>query len=160
MYNMDLNKELFRKLAPHNKLELLRQAKQSDFLNITFDTLERMVKEAGKRISENHVAKELYIDREFAHNDRNSRVESIYQGRKRGSLYMNIYLQGYDTDTNIQCEVTKFLSREEILGSFTEEYLHGGPCIIQAKYDAEDKARVIHAICLAYIHNKYAAKLS
>lgn len=156
---MDLNTELFRRISPDKKLEMIKKATQSELLSLSRPSVERMVKETGTRINPAHVAKELHIDSDMANNGRNSSINYIFQGRKRGSLYLNIYLQGYDTDTTEPCEYDNFANNEDLC-KFEETYLHGGYNIIHAKYYPEDKARVLKAICIAYIENKYKDKLN
>ena len=156
---MDLNIELFRRISPDKKLEMIKKATQSELLSLSRLSIERMVKEAGTRINPAHVAKELHIDSDMANNRHNSNINCIFQGRKRNSLYFNVYLQGYDIDTEESCEYDNFANSEDLC-KFKETYLYGGYNIIHAKYCPEDKARVLKAICIAYIENKYKDKLN
>ena len=156
---MDLNIELFRRISPDKKLKIVKKATQSELLSLSRPSVERMVKEAGTRINPAHIAKELRIYCDMANNGRNSSINCIFQGRKRGSLYFNIYLQGYDTDTTEPCEYDHFANNEDLC-KFEETYLYGGYNVIHAKYYPEDKARVLKAICIAYIENKYKDKLN
>lgn len=155
---MNLNMELFRRTAPDKKLEMVKKATQSELLSLSRLNVERMVKEAGTRINPAHVAKELHIDSDMANNGRNSSINCISQGRKRGSLYFDVYLQGYDTDTTEFCDYDHFVNSEDLC-KFEETYLHGGSNMIHAMYYPEDKAKVLKAICIAYIENKYKDKL-
>ena len=155
---MDLNIELFRRTSPDKKLEMVKEATQSELLSLSRFNVERMVKEAGTRVNPAHVAKKLHIDSDMANNGRNSSINCISQGRKRDSLYFDVYLQGYDTDTTKICDYDYFVNNENLC-EFEEIYLHGGSNIIHAMYYPKDKARVLKAICIAYIENKYKDKL-
>lgn len=155
---MDINIELFKRTAPEKKLAIVKGASIDELKALTTDSIKRMIREAGIRRQENHVAKILYIDREMAHNDRNSSIDCIYQGNTRDTWYLDVYIQGYDTDRVVCTTLDTFFEQREV-ASFIEEYLTSPKVTIHAYYEPEDKARVYKAICIAYIENKYADKL-
>lgn len=155
---MDINTELFRRTAPTMKLSLVKGATVAELNMLSPASIEKMIKEAGTKIKEGHTAKILYIDREMAHNDRNSNVRSVYQGNARGTYFLDVYVQGYDTDTIISVPLGTFY-KDRLVASFEEEYLTSPKTIIHAYYEPQDKARVFKAICLAYIETKYKDKL-
>ena len=155
---MDINIELFKRTAPEKKLAIIKEASIDELKALTTDSIKRMIREAGTRRREGHVAKELYIDREMAHNDRNSSITCIYQGDIRDTWYIDVYIQGYDTDRVVSTTLDNFFEYREV-ASFVEEYLTSPKITIHAYYEPEDKARVYKAICIAYIENKYADKL-
>lgn len=155
---MNINIELFKRTAPEKKLTIIKGASVEELNALTLDSIKRMIREAGTRRREGYVAKILYIDREMAHNDRNSSINCIYQGDTRDTWYLDVYIQGYDTDRVVSTKLDDFHEYREV-ASFIEEYLTSPKTTIHAYYEPQDKARVYKAICIAYIENKYADKL-
>lgn len=151
---MNINTELFKKTRPKNKLAIVKNATMEELLGLTVESIKRMVKEAGTGIT----TKELHIDSEMAHNDRNSHVCKVYMGSKRNTYYYSVYVQGYDTDRVVSVPIEEFQDNR-LVASFEEEYLTSPKTIVHAYYEPQDKARVYKAVCIAYIENKYRDKL-
>ena len=152
---------LFTRTAPKKKLAMINALTQNELLGISYDTVLRIIKEAGRGDS-NKVRskfKTLYI--QDAGNDWNSYVRSLYNGKK-DEISMTVYVQGDDTDTYVFPKLRDFLDNryeEQCLGKLHERVLNGYEYDVPANYDGKDRARVIKAILTAYVKNKYADKL-
>lgn len=157
----NINTELFRRTAPKNKLQMINSLTEGELLNITYPTVLRIIKEAGKgnSLKKRSKFKTLYI--KGATNDWNSKVESLYNG-KNDEVWLSVYIQGDDTDTNDSYRLKDFLDNryeEQCLGHIHEEFRNGYSHDKPANYDRSDRARVIRAILTSYVQNKYADKL-
>lgn len=155
---MDINKEIFKRYAPSNKLRIIDAASEADLLNIKLSTLERIIKEVGEgeRGKQRSHNKQLYVrDREG--NKWNSSVEMISIYSK--DIFIRFYVQYNSTDTSVADRLSNFLKRGEYLGtvSYTDRY--DNPQTSYFRYYPEDKARVIKAILKTYVQAKYRDKL-
>jgi len=154
---MNINQFLFTRTAPKKKLEVIESLEDSQLLAITYNTILRMIKEAGVGDSRKTRSKfkTLYID--GASNEWNSRVTSIFN-RQKDVIYMNVYIQGDDTDTDVWYELKDFLDNryeDQCLGHIEESFRNGYSHSKPANYNRSDRARVIRSICTAYLHSKY-----
>lgn len=158
---MNINDFIFTRTAPKKKLEIINSLSQGELLAITYKTILRIIKEAGRGDS-NKVRckfKTLYLS--GATNDWNSKVRNIYNSKK-DEVYLSVYIQGDDTDTEVSYKLRYFLDNryeEQCLGHLEESFRNGYEHKVPANYDRSDRARVIKAILTAYIENKYADKL-
>ena len=152
---------LFTRTAPKKKLAMINALTQNELLGISYDTVLRIIKEAGRGDS-NKVRskfKTLYI--QDAGNDWNSYVRSLYNGKK-DDISMTVYVQGDDTDTYVYTKLRDFLENryeEQCLGKLHEQFRNRYEHDVPANYNRKDRARVIKAILTAYVKNKYADKL-
>ena len=158
---MDINNFLFTRTAPKKKLAVINTLSQGDLLTVTYKTVLRIIKEAG--VGDSHKTrykfKTLYLS--GATNDWNSKVRNIYNSKK-DEVYLSVYIQGDDTDTEVSYKLRYFLDNryeEQCLGHLEESFRNGYEHKVPANYDRADRARVIKAILTAYIENKYADKL-
>ena len=158
---MNINDFIFKRTAPKKKLEIINSLSQGELLAITYKTILRIIKEAGRGDS-NKVRckfKTLYLS--GATNDWNSKVRNIYNSKK-DEVYLSVYIQGDDTDTEVSYKLRDFLDNryeEQCLGHLEESFRNGYEHKVPANYDRSDRSRVIKAILTAYIENKYADKL-
>ena len=157
----NINNIIFTRTAPRKKLEIINSLSQGELLAVTYKTILRIIKEAGR--GDNNKArckfKTLYLS--GATNDWNSKVTNIYNWKK-DEVYLSVYIQGDDTDTDVSYKLRDFLDNryeEQCLGHLEESFRNGYEHKVPANYDRSDRARVSKAILTAYIENKYSDKL-
>lgn len=158
---MDINNFLFTRTAPKKKLAVINTLSQGDLLSVTYKTVLRIIKEAGVGDSNKTRCKFKTLYLSGATNDWNSKVRNIYNSKK-DEVYLSVYIQGDDTDTEISYKLRDFLDNryeEQCLGKLDESFRNGYEHKVPANYDRSVRARVIKAILTAYIENKYADKL-
>ena len=158
---MDINNFLFTRTAPKKKLAVINTLSQGDLLSVTYKTVLRIIKEAGVGDSNKTRCKFKTLYLSGATNDWNSKVRNIYNSKK-DEVYLSVYIQGDDTDTEVSYKLHDFLDNryeEQCLGKLDESFRNGYEHKVLANYDRSDRARVIKAILTAYIENKYADKL-
>lgn len=159
---MNINDFIFTRTAPKKKLEMINNLSEGELLGITYNTILRIIKEAGKGDSNKTRCKFKTLYLSGATNEWNSRVRNIYNWKK-DEVYLSVYIQGDDTDTDVSYKLRDFLDNryeEQCLGKLHESFRNGYEHDVPATYDRADRARVIKAILIAYIENKYADKLS
>ena len=158
---MDINNFLFTRTAPKKKLAVINTLSQGDLLSVTYKTILRIIKEAGHGDTNKTRCKFKTLYLSGATNDWNSKVRNIYNSKK-DEVYLSVYIQGDDTDTEVSYKLRDFLdnrNEEQCLGKLDESFRNGYEHKVPANYDRSDRARVIKAILTAYIENKYADKL-
>ena len=153
----NINQELFKRYAPKKKLELINGLSQSELLATTPETIKRIAKETGRSIgkSRNKVLR-ISNDRRSG-NNWNSDIEAVEF--INDNLYLNIYFQMDNTDTNICEKYLNFFKGEEYHGKHYTTNKYGDTIPHYFTYNREDKAGVIKSILLEYVHTKYADKL-
>ena len=87
----------------------------------------------------------------------NSNIEAVEY--VKGNLYLNIYFQMDNTDTNICEKYLNFFKGNEYHGKYYTTNIYGDSVPNYFTYNREDKAGVIKSILLEYVHTKYADKL-
>ena len=153
----NINQELFKRYAPKKKLEIINNLTTAELLATTPETIKRIVKEAGRNIGKSR-DKALRINRDRqAGNDWNSTVEAVEFIKE--NLYLNIYFQTDNTDTNICEKYATFFHGDEYHGKHYTTNRYGDEVPNYFIYDRQDKANVIKSILLEYVHTKYADKL-
>ena len=157
MRTININQELFKRYKPGKKLDLIYQLKADELLAVTPDTIKRIVNEAGRKIgmSRNKVLR-ISNERRIG-NAWNSDIEAVEF--INGNLYLNIYFQMDNTDTNICEKYLNFFKGEEYHGKHYTTNKYGDTIPHYFTYNREDKAGVIKSILLEYVHTKYADKL-
>lgn len=153
----NINQIIFTKTQPKKRLEIINNLSTSELLATTPDTIKRIAKEAGRSIGKSR-DKVLHIlhDRQGG-NDWNSSVEAVEY--IKGNLYLNIYFQMDNTDTNICEKYLNFFKGDEYHGKHYTTNRYGDSVPHYFIYDREDKAGVIKSILLEYLYTKYADKL-
>lgn len=157
----NINKIIFTRTAPKKKLEIINSLSQGELLAITYSTILRIIKEAGRGDSNKKRSKFKTLFLDDAGNKWNSKVTNIYNW-KNNEVYMSVYIQGDDTDTHAFPKLKDFLDNryeEQCLGKLHESFRNGYEHDVPANYNRTDRARVIKAILTAYVKNKYADKL-
>lgn len=156
--NNSINENLFKRFSPQKKVEMVNALTQKQLLAVTTDTIERIVKEAGTKVSGSRT-KRMYIDQKFREgNNWNSFVDTVRFFNK--NLYINLYVQGDDTDTDVLELFNVFMRQGQYRGRvfFADRYGSDVPCYFV--YNNEQKAQVVKSILLQYLHIKYADKLN
>lgn len=157
----NINEFIFTRTSPKKKLEVIRNLSQGILLAITYKTILRIIKEAGKGDSNKVRCKFKTLFLSNAGNNWNSKVTNIYNWKK-DEVFLSVYIQGDDTDTDVTYKLKDFLDNryeEQTLGHIEESWSYGYSHRKPANYNREDRARVIKAILTAYVENKYADKL-
>ena len=157
----NINNNIFTRTAPRKKLEIINSLSQGELLAITYKTILRIIKEAGRGDSNKTRCKFKTLFLENAGNKCNSEVTSIYNAKK-DEVYMSVYIQGDDTDTHAFPKLKDFLDNryeEQCLGKLHESFRNGYEHDVPANYNRTDRARVVRAILTAYVKNKYRDKL-
>ena len=158
----NINVELFKRYAPKKKLEIINSLSGNELLSISYATVLRIIKEAGKGDSGKARNKFKTLFLSDAGNNWNSNVTSIWNGKK-DVIMMSVYIQGDDTDTYADYKLTDFLDNRyenQCLGKLHESFRNGYEHKVPANYDRADRAKVIKAILTTYIKNKYNDKLN
>ena len=161
MATTNINQFLFTRTQPKKKLEVINTLSKEQLLSVTYSTILRIIKEAGVGDSNKTRCKFKTLYLSGATNGWNSKVRNIYNWKK-DEVYLSIYIQGDDTDTEVSYKLRDFLDNryeEQCLGKLDESFRNGYEHKVPANYDRSDRARVIKAILTAYIENKYADKL-
>ena len=154
---MNINQELFKRYKPENKLSIIAKLTESELLSVTTSTMLRVIKEAGTGDSRKARSKfkTLYLCNRVG-NNWNSRVRNIYNWKK-DEVFLTVYIQGDDTDTDDTCKMSDFLSRYDTVScaKLNESFSNGYSHTISANYDKSDRANVIREILNTYVHRKY-----
>ena len=152
----NINQELFKRYSPKKKLGLINGLGQSELLATAPETIKRIAKETGRSIgkSRNKVLR-ISNDRRSG-NNWNSDIEAVEF--INGNLYLNIYFQMDNTDTNICEKYLNFFKGEEYHGKHYTTNKYGDTIPHYFTYNREDKAGVIKSILLEYVYTKYADK--
>ena len=154
----NVNIELFKRMSPEKKIEIINNLTQIELFGVLETTLLRIIKEAGHRNpgTRNY---ELYIhpDR-CAGNSWNSEVKGIWLNK--GKLYVMAYIQLDNTDCEKIIPSDDFFKEGTYKGAVIRNDRYGNPQTHYYVYDEKDKAEVLRSICLECIHTKYKLKLN
>ena len=154
---IDINKELFKRYKPENKKTIVENLSETELFSITPSTLLRIIKEVGtgSSLKQRSRFKTVRLQHRIG-NNRNSTITELFNG-KNNSIWLDVYIQGDDTDTSDSCDIKEFLSSYNTVtcGTLTESFRNGYSHTISAQYDKEDRAKVIREILLTYINLKY-----
>ena len=153
----NINQELFKRYAPKKKLGLINGLSQSELLATTPETIKRIAKETGRSIDKSRNKVLRISNNRRSGNNWNSDIEAVEF--INGNLYLNIYFQMDNTDTNICEKYLNFFKGEEYHGKHYTTNKYGDTIPHYFTYNLEDKAGVIKSILLEYVHTKYADKL-
>ena len=155
---IDVNIELFKRISPVKKIEIIKNLKQDELLGISKETIIRIVKEIGRRKTDSRNY-EFYVTPERRRgNDWNSFIEGLWL--YKGKLSLITYIQLDDTDTTVIVPLNDFFKEETFRGSIKTEDFYGNIQTEYFVYGKRAKAEVIRSFCLEYINTKYKSKLS
>ena len=153
----NINQELFKRYSPKKKLGLINGLGQSELLATAPETIKRIAKETGRSIGKSRNKVLRISNNRRSGNNWNSDIEAVEF--INGNLYLNIYFQMDNTDTNICEKYLNFFKGEEYHGKHYTTNKYGDTIPHYFTYNREDKAGVIKSILLEYVHTKYADKL-
>lgn len=144
----DINKELFRRYAPKKKLDIINNLTEQELLNITQETIIRVIKEVGT-----NRYKSRNKDFRFKNkgNNWNSVVNSV--SLVSGKLYICLTLLLDDTDPDVDFTLSEFMSKDRFTYYDTDRYGNKYPVYIT--YGKQDKAKLIRSLLTGYIELKY-----
>ena len=154
---MEINKLLFSRISPEKKIETIDNLTQAQLLSIASNTIERIIREAGKN-------KYGSRDREFRlHTEyrTGNSWDSIIESWEltKGKIHIGFYFQLDSTDLSISDTFDKFMARGKYRKAVIEADRHGNPATEYMVYDESDKARAIRSLLKNYIVVKYKEKL-
>ena len=155
---MNVNEEIFKRYRPEKKLEMIKNFTHAELFGITKKTILRIIKEVGEgeASKERSKFKRLPLENRVG-NSWNSVVETIYNWKK-DEVYMEVYIQGDDTDTTDTCRIDDFINvrYETVTCAKLHEYFRDGyEHTMVANYNRDDRAKVIREILNTYVHRKY-----
>ncbi len=155
---MNINEIIFSKTAPQKKLDIINSLSEDELLITSKETVKRIIKECGVRVSHGR-HKRLLIDYDRrAGNNWNSLVEGfdlIFD-----SVQIDIYVQYENTDTNKSESYGNFFTGGSYRGEVKRLDRYGNERTYYFIYDRNDKAKVMKSLLLEYVHTKYKNKLN
>ena len=155
----NVNTELFRRTAPVKKMEIIKDMTQDELLSISKETILRIVKETGRRVtgSRNY---EFYVHPgRRKGNDWNSIIEGIWL--YKGKLSIITYIQvDDDAAASIIVPFNDFFKEGAFRGSVRSEDFYGNIQTNYFGYGKRAKAEVIRSFCIEFIYIKYKSKFS
>lgn len=73
----------------------------------------------------------------------------------KGKLYVSLYVQYSNTDTDTDATFNEFFSRGDYRGHICYEDRYGNPHTDYYTYTQSDKARALRSLLLTYVQRKY-----
>lgn len=155
----DINIELFKRYQPKKKLEIIEALTEKELLAVKESTVIRIVKEVGKLHYRSKRDKLLSIDSERR---RGNCWNSTFEGVDfyKGELYVELYLQYENTDTNMSEEYRRFFRQGNYEGQCRRDDRMGNLRTYYFTYSQSDKAKCNKSILLEYVYRKYPDKLN
>ena len=150
---MNINIELFKRYKPDKKVQIIMELTDDELLNVTPATITRIIKEAGTRLYRSR-DKRLWIpDQLRTGNHWNSTFNGIEL--IKGKLYVSLYVQYSNTDTDRSETFSEFFSRGDYRGAIRYDDKYGNPHTDYYTYSPSDKARALRSLLLTYVQRKY-----
>ena len=148
--NKNINVDLFRRFSASNKVEMVNALTKDELLSVTEQTITRIVKEVGSNYLKSR-DKKMYIKSELrCGNNWNSEID--YLDYIKGKVYVNVYIQNGDTDTDKGELLSVFLKRGDFntKAYFTNRYGDDIPTYVT--YTPDDRPRLSNPFCcITYI---------
>lgn len=150
---MNINIELFKRYKPDNKIKIINELTEDELLAINPATVTRIIKEAGTRLYKSR-DKRLWIPDKFRSGNH---WNSTFNGVEliKGKLYVSLYVQYSNTDTDTDATYNEFFSSGDYRGAIRYEDRYGNPHTDYYTYTQCDKARAIRSLLLTYVQRKY-----
>ena len=125
---------------------------------MTSITMKRSVKEVG--LNRYHSRdKYLWLSKERqTGNDWNSWFKGVEL--TKGTLYVKLYVQYENTDTDAYEKYTTFFTSGEYNGEIKSADMRPNDCTYYYDYDSDDKAKALRSLLLEYVNAKYRDKLN
>lgn len=154
----NINLELFKRYAPKRKLEIIESLSQEEILAITPATIIRMVREAGEFHYKSKRDKKLCVRRVIRKgNEWNSEFTGV--DLLKGKLYVNLYVQYDNTDTEDCISYGEFMrDKDRFRGTIKTTDRYDNPQTYYYFYDNDDRARAIRSLLYEYVYRKYLDK--
>lgn len=155
----DINIELFKRYQPKKKLEIIEALTEKELLAVKESTVIRIVKEVGKAHYRSKRDKLLSINSERR---RGNCWNSTFEGVDfyKGELYVELYLQYENTDTNMSEEWRRFIRKGNYEGQCRRDDKMGNLRTYYFTYTEIQKVRCIKSILQEYVYCKYPDKLN
>lgn len=150
---MNINTEIFKRYAPGKKLRIIKELSDQELLAISPETVTRIIKEEGTNFYKSR-DKRLHITAKFK---TGNNWDSTFTGVEliKGKLYVSLYVQYANTDTDSIETYDKFFSYGDYRGFVHYEDRYGNPQTDYFLYSKSDKARAIKSLLLEYVQRKY-----
>ena len=150
---MNINIELFKRYKPDRKVQIIMELTEDELLAITPATVTRIIKEAGTRLYKSR-DKRLWIPDQFR---TGNHWNSTFIGIEliKGKLYVDLYVQYSNTDTDRSETFSDFFSRGDYRGAIRYDDKYGNPHTDYYTYSPSDKARALRSLLLTYVQRKY-----
>lgn len=154
----NINLELFKRYAPKRKLEIIESLSQEEILAITPATIIRMVREVGESHYKSKRDKKLCVRRVIRKgNEWNSEFTGV--DLLKGKLYVNLYVQYDNTDTEDCISYDEFMrDKDRFRGTIKTTDRYDNPQTYYYFYDNDDRARAIRSLLYEYVYRKYLDK--
>ena len=154
----NINLELFKRYAPKHTLEIIESLSQEEILAITPATIIRMVREAGESHYKSKRDKKLCVRRVIRKgNEWNSEFTGV--DLLKGKLYVNLYVQYDNTDTEDCISYDEFMrDKDRFRGTIKTTDRYDNPQTYYYFYDNDDRARAIRSLLYEYVYRKYLDK--
>lgn len=142
-------------------LKMVDDITREDVFSVNIDTIKKIIKDGGTKqylsVKEGRPFYQLSIPYDLVEGNKwNSTAEQVWMEKQ--SIYINLYVQYYNTDTN-RCETwSKFFRKGEYCGEIPYCDKYGNSQTAYFVYDEWDKVRVIKSIIRAYVINKTTKK--
>ena len=150
---MNINIELFKRYKPDKKVQIIMELTDDELLNVTPATITRIIKEAGTRLYRSK-DKRLWAPDQFR---TGNHWNSTFNGIEliKGKLYVSLYVQYSNTDTDTDATYNEFFSRGDYRGAIRYDDKYGNPHTDYYTYSPSDKARALRSLLLTYVQRKY-----
>ena len=150
---MNINIEIFKRYAPGKKLRIIKGLSDLELLAISTETVTRIIKEEGTNFYKSR-DKRLHVSPKFK---TGNNWDSTFTGVEliKGKLYVSLYVQYSNTDTETTETYAKFFSMGEYRGFVHYEDRYGNSQTDYFTYSQSDKARAIKSLLLEYVQRKY-----
>ena len=150
---MNINSELFKRYKPDRKVQIIMELTEDELLAITPATITRIIKEVGTRLYKSK-DKRLWVPDQFR---TGNHWNSTFIGIEliKGKLYVDLYVQYSNTDTDRSETFSDFFSRGDYRGAIRYDDKYGNPHTDYYTYSPSDKARALRSLLLTYVQRKY-----
>ena len=153
----NINSDLFKRFQPKRKLELIDRLTDSELRKVSENTIKRIIREAGTRLHKSRDKRLTISESQRAGNRWNSTVNGVEN--IKGKLYVSLYVQYSNTDTDTSEHYATFFAQGEYHGQVKGSDSHGNTRFYYFTYDDGDKMNVLRSILREYVLRKYHSKL-
>ena len=158
MATTNINIELFKRYQPKRKLEMIDNLTTDELFAISPDTMKRIIKEAGTNFHKSRDKQLMLSESQSTGNNWNSTINGVEL--INGKLYVSIYVQYSNTDTDTSEHYRNFFRRCSYRGEIRASDCYGNPRYYYFVYDESEKAKALRSILKQYVYNKYPSKLN